>query len=486
MVKRVVFLYTVFTISLPSAAQPEISTERLEQHVFTLASDSLLGRGFGTEQGSTAARYIADQFKEAGIEPLNGDYFHSFNYRTGILNIAGTNVTGIIHGNDPDLVNEYIIMGAHYDHLGWKISDGDTVVYNGADDNASGTASIIEIGRNLVFKKESLGRSIIIVAFDGEESGLIGSKQFLADGIIPPEQIKLMFSLDMVGMYKAHGGLDLEGINLLPDVERITGELANKDSIIIRKANRRIEQRTDTAPFGNRGIPAIAPNTGTESPYHKPEDRAELLDYDGMALIAGYITDVTSELSNSEVLSEMTFTEGGKDEASGSGLFRKGLRINLGSGKHNYPGEFYNGKSVFSAGAGMFASIRATSFLTVQPEVLYETTGSQHARGTFRTHSVTTPLNLLITSPESVGVRTYFRVGGYYCYHFGGKVGNVKIDFQDEYANQEYGIVYGFGLEIMNVQMGLNIQRGLSGLNRDPDASGMSQESIYFGLGFTF
>jgi len=287
-------------------------------------------------------------------------------------------------------------------------------------------------------------------------------------------------------MYKAHGGLELEGINLLVEGERITGELANQDDIIIRKANRRIEQRTDTAPFGNRGIPAIAPNTGIESPYHKPEDRAELLDYDGMALITDYLTDVTSELSNSEVLSEMALTEGGKDEASGSELFRKGVRINLGSGKHNYPGEFYNGKSIFSAGAGMFASIRATNFLTLQPEVLYETTGSQHADGTFRTHSVTTPLNLLITSPQSAGVRTYFQIGGYYCYHFGGKMGDIKIDFQDEYANQEYGMGYGFGLEVMNVQMGLNIRRGLSGLNRDSDATGMRQESIYFNLGFTF
>jgi len=75
----------------------------LENHVFTLASDSLLGRGFGTPQGSWAAAYIADQMEKAGIEPLNGSYFHSLMHRKGILNIPGTNVAGIIPGNDPGL-----------------------------------------------------------------------------------------------------------------------------------------------------------------------------------------------------------------------------------------------------------------------------------------------------------------------------------------------------------------------------------------------
>lgn len=480
-------LYTAFImLTLPAAAQFVTTPERLEQHVYTLASDSLLGRGFGTCQGLKAARYIAHQMKAAGIEPLKGKYFHSFNYRKGILNIAGTNVAGIIHGNDPELRQEYIVLGAHFDHLGWKLEKGDTVIYNGADDNASGTASIIEIGRNLVRDKESLGRSIIIVAFDGEESGLIGSKQFLTEGLVPHEKIKAMFSLDMVGMYEAHGGLDLKGINLLSDAERITGEQATKYNIKIKKANGRIEQRTDSAPFGGAGIPAVAPHTGSESPYHKPEDRAELLDYNGMALIANYITDVTLELSNTEKVSDMRATVEQKEDMSGQKIFHTGLRINLGSGKHNYPGEFYKGKSVFSAEAGLFASIRATDFLTIQPEVLYETNGSQHADGTFRTHSLTTPLNLLITTPESGGVRTYFLIGGYYCYHFGGKVGDLKIDFQDEYVNQEYGMTYGFGLEIMNVQMGLNIQKGLTGLIHDSDANVMRQENIYFSLGFTF
>ncbi|MCK5135724.1 MAG: M28 family peptidase [Bacteroidales bacterium] len=486
MLKNSTLLTALIALSIPLTAQFSTTAEQLENHVYTLASDSLLGRGFGTEQGVTARNYIAQQFREAGIEPLNGDYFHLFNHRDGILNIPGANVVGIIRGNDPNLRDEYIILGAHYDHLGWKISSGDTVVYNGADDNASGTASIIEIGRNLVKKQESLGRSVIIVAFDGEESGLIGSTHFVEDSIVPPHKIKLMFSLDMVGMYEAHQGLELVGVELLNDYERIIGELAGEYNITIKKTNRRIEQRTDTAPFGKIGIPAIHTYTGLESPYHKPEDVPEDLDYDGMALVANYISATTLQLSSTEKLSDMTGPLEGQIAASGPKVFRIGLRLNIGSSHHKYQEEFYQGKSIFAAEAGVFASIRAASFLTIQPEVLYETKGSKHMDGTFRTHSVTTPLSLLITTPDNAVFRTYLQLGGYYSYHFGGKLGDDKIDFQDAFNVHEFGITYGFGFEIMNVQWGVYMQKGLSELLQDPARTAMTHKNVYFMLGFIF
>lgn len=479
-------LTALIALAIPLTAQFTTPPETLERHVYTLASDSLLGRGFGTRQGSKAAQYIADQFRDAGIKPLNGEYFHPFNHRKGILNIPGTNVVGIVHGKDPNLKDEYIVLGAHYDHLGWKISGGDTVVYNGADDNASGTATIIEVGRNLVKMQESLGRSVIIVAFDGEESGLVGSTHFLKDSIVPLHKIKLMFSLDMVGMYEAHGGLDMVGVKLLNDYETIIGALAGEHHITIKKVNGRIEQRTDTAPFGKIGIPAIHTYTGLESPYHKPEDVAEDLDYDGMALVANYLSATTLHLSSAEKLSDLPGPQEGESIASSTKVFRTGIRLNTGSSHHNYPEEFYLGKSIFAVETGVFANIRAAGFLTIQPEVLYETKGSKHAEGIFRTHSITTPLNLLITTPYNGPFRAYFQLGGYYSYHFGGNLGNEPIDFQDIYTPHEYGISYGIGFELMNVQWGLYLQKGLSGLLRDQAGSEMMHENVYFMLGYIF
>jgi hypothetical protein len=480
-------LPVILAIALSTMANAQISipAERLETHVSILAADSLLGRGFGTPQGRQAAEYIAQQFREAGIEPLNGTFLHPFNHRRGILNIPGINVAGVIPGSDPELKEEFIVLGAHYDHLGWYTRDGDTVVFNGADDNASGTASIIEIGRKLASNRETLGRSVIVVAFDGEESGLVGSKYFVRN-TIPAEQIKLMFSLDMVGMYEAHKGVDLEGIKTLNSPERLTKELAEKYNLTIRKANSSIPQNTDTAPFGQAGIPAIAAFTGYESPYHKPDDTASLLDYDGMALIAAYLCDASMELSRVEKISDMKPAGEAEPLASVSKRIRPGVRVNLGSGEHNYREEFYHGKSIFAAEAGFFASIKAAGFLYIQPEVLYETKGSRHEDGTFRTHSITAPLNLQISSPENEYLRTYFQIGGYYSYHFGGKLGDSKIDYQDTYNPNEYGISFGFGVEVMNMQWGIYLQRGLSGILQAQGAGRIMHENVYFMLGYIF
>lgn len=485
MLKKQFLLALAVSIASPLSAQFATSAEKLEKQVCILASDSLLGRGFGTQQGRSAARYIAEQFRKVGIEPLDGDYFHPFNHRQGILNIPGVNVAGIIPGSDTVLNNEYIVLGAHYDHLGWMISEGDTVVYNGADDNASGTASITEIGRNLSMSKESLGRSIIFVAFDGEESGLVGSRQFLRDSLVLPEKIKLMVGLDMVGMYKAHGGLDLHGVKMLNDHEWLTEELAATHHLEIKKANGRVGQRTDTAPFGNMGIPAVHVFTGTKSPYHKPEDVADSLDYEGMALIADYLSDAVLQLSAAESLSDMPGPK--EDQIAGSRFIRPGVRLRLGSSHHNYLDEFFRGKSIFATQAGLYASLRAASFLTIQPELLYETRGSEYPGGNYRTHSVTVPLNLLITTPDHSGmVSTYLQVGGYYSYHFAGKAGGDHIDFQDTYHRDEYGLTYGFGFEIMRFQYGIYFQRAFSGLYRGQDEEKVIHEQVYFLMGFTF
>ncbi len=484
--KKIILLAMAVSLTASLAAQFNTTADQVEKHVQILASDSLLGRGFGTPEGLKAANYIANQFEQAGIAPLDGHYLHPFIARKGILNIPGNNVVGVIRGNDPELKDEYILLGAHYDHLGWKLSGGDTVVYNGADDNASGSASIIEIGRNLLERKSELGRSIILVAFDGEESGLIGSNHFLNDSTVAPYQIKLMFSLDMVGMVEAHKGLDMKGVLLLDDADYLVGELALKYKLNITKANKKIEQRTDTAPFGKMGIPAIAPNSGTESPYHKPQDTPEKLDYDGIATVANYMSETTLYLSSRETLSPMTGVVEGEQPGSTARIFIPGIRLNMGSSYHNYMDQFYNGKDIFATSAGVFASIRLSGNFKLQPEVLYETKGSQHTDGVFRTHSLTTPLSIQVLTNEDEYVRVFFQAGGYYSHHFGGNIAGTAIDFVNDYDNNEFGISFGIGIEVMKtVQMGIYYQKGLTDLNRIPD-NRMKHETIYFQMGFMF
>ena len=486
MLKRILLLSLAIHLAATLAAQFTTSPEQLKEHVSILASDSLLGRGFGTPQGLQAACYIAGQFSIAGIESLDGNYLHPFNHRDGILNIAGNNVVGVIRGNHPDLKDEYIVLGAHYDHLGWKLSKGDTIVYNGADDNASGTASLIEIGRNLVERKAELGRSVILVAFDGEESGLVGSERFLSDSTVLPHQVRLMFSLDMIGMIAAHKGLDMKGVRLLEDSDYLVGELAQKYNLTITSANKKIEQRTDTAPFGKIGIPAVAPNTGTESPYHKPQDTPEKLDYEGLAQVANYMSEATLYLSTRETLSEMPpLVEGQPIEALVK-VFQPGIRLNIGSSYHLYKDQFYNGKDIYAMSAGFIGNIRLSESFRLQPEVLWETKGSQHTDGVFRTQTLTTPLSLQLITSEDSYFRSFVQAGGYYSHHFAGNISGTPIDFDNAYHRNEFGLNFGFGIEVMNmVQLGFYYQKGLSDLNRQA-ANRMMHQNIYFQLGFIF
>ena len=487
MIKKLTLPVLLVVLSNMASGQFTTPPESLEKHVYFLASDQLLGRGFGTPQGKKAADYIAQQFKEAGVEPLDGSYLHPFYARNGILNIPGINVVGLIPGSDPDLKDEYIVLGAHYDHLGWAGHRGDTTVWNGADDNASGTATLIEIGRNLAASRASLGRSVIVAAFDGEESGLIGSKYFLKDSVVPPQAVKLMFSLDMVGMYKEHKGLNMNGVQLLYDADLVTGELAGKYKITIKKANKSIEQRTDTAPFGAMNIPAIAPNTGSESPYHQPEDTAAALDYEGMALITNYISEVTRELSSRPSLSAMTGLAEG--EAMKPKVFSAGLRWNVGSSHFNYRDTPYLAKSVFATQVGVFTSFRLSRLFYVLPELLYETKGSQFDGGNIRTHAMTIPLSLGLSTPDDQYVRTWVQVGGYYSYQFAGRQGDQSMDFDTEFHQNEYGICFGIGMEAMKMlQMGFYYQQGLSNLFMDTHPSGWDpvHQNFYFMLGWVF
>ncbi|MEX0982244.1 MAG: M28 family peptidase [Bacteroidales bacterium] len=470
---------------------------RLEKMVTDLASDAYLGRGFGSEGGRLAAAYIKDQFKEAGIDPLLESYFHSFDYRKGILNITGYNIAAIIPGSDPVLKDEYIILGAHYDHLGWELRDGDTVVYNGADDNASGVAAIIEAGRILAERPDLLGRSVILVAFDGEESGLIGSKAFVSElitgegAVIDSASVAAMFSLDMVGMYEAHEGVDLLGMEMLTDHKQLIADATTYMPVDIVKMNGSLANRTDTAPFGKIGVPAVHVYTGTESPYHKPEDESDLLDYAGMALIVNFMASLTRELSTVPEVRVSKQMEVVADPGRMK-IFNPGIQLNTGSAYHDYKNDFYKAKALFAYGAGVFLETRITQWLALQPEVLYEWSGSRVSGGRLRTHSVTAPVSLLFTTPDEQGngVRFYSQIGGYYSYAFGGNIHNddgtsVPVDYISDYSDTDYGLVFGFGMEIMNFRMGYVWQRSLVDFTAD-QTHDVRHAGSFFRLGWAF
>jgi hypothetical protein len=280
----------------PPVAPPAIVRENLKKHVFTLASDSLQGREAGTIYARKAADYIARYWEKFGLEFFVRNTFlqpFGFNGFWGMDEFQ--NVVGVIRGSDPVLRNEYIVVGAHFDHLG--VCSWTGAIYSGADDNASGTAALIELARVLKESKSSFKRSIILIGFDAEETGLIGSTYFARtfSTIAPNGRIALMFSLDMVGWYEANGAVEYVGTGTIRNgCALILNEQFISDGLnaVAVEFETSLLFATDTEPFAVRGIPTLHVFTGTESPIHTPEDESHLIDFDGMVLITEHLRNL--------------------------------------------------------------------------------------------------------------------------------------------------------------------------------------------------
>lgn len=470
--KNGILLATALVLAtiLPVTGQQSGLTEKLRHHVTILASDSLSGRGFGFPEKHLAIDYITKQYAEAGFAaPYAGSYIHQFNHNLTFALVEGKNIIGIIEGSDPQLRDEYILLGAHYDHMGWKTVNGQKVVYNGADDNATGVASVIEIGKLLIANRGSLGRSIIIAAFDGEEAGLLGSAAFVRTQIPSRFNVKMMFSLDMTGMLSTNEGLNHAGFRAIAGGEEMAAEIIQRHSIDVKNAENKIEARTDTWPFAKAGIPAVYVSTGLLSPYHKPEDDAHLIDYEGMNSIVGMMTEFTTELSVSQNL-----------EADSRYIARKvnpalqaGFRGGYGSTSHAHTTEFFRAKPVFAAEYGPEVQVRLSGNLRLQSAVMYQFAGSRTGAGKLRTHSVVPQADMLITtkSASSADPMGFFLAGGYYSYAFAGKEAGAEADFTTKYSDSDYGIRLGGGLKIMKVQTAFVYRIGLQRINLN-DADG--------------
>ena len=216
-----------------------------------------------------------------------------------------SNIVGYLEGSDPKLKNEYIVVGGHYDHLGMGGQGSgsrkpDTIaIHNGADDNASGTAGVIELARRIKANNPAFGRSFIFITFSAEELGLIGSQYFVSNPTVPIASIKGMINLDMVGRLKDE--LTIEG----------TGSSVESDSILTILEKGRPFKVTHSAgaaggsdhtSFYNKGIPVFFFFSGMHYDYHTPTDKANLINYTGESQILDMAYDLASLIGTSKPL----------------------------------------------------------------------------------------------------------------------------------------------------------------------------------------
>jgi len=462
--------------------------ERLAHHVHVLAADSLEGRAPGTPGSQKAIRYIKDHFEAFGVQPyVSGSHLQRFQLRHASVNLNATNVIGMVEGHDPRLRDEYIVIGAHFDHIGFHPDrSGEERVFNGADDNASGTAMMMELARYFAENPEKTARTLIFIAFDAEEIGLRGAYHFVEhSGLDDLSAIRLMFSLDMVGMYEAYNGIDLKGIGALTGGSGIASGLAGRHDIRLKNTSAQIEMRTDTWPFGEKAIPAVHVFTGLKSPYHKPQDTADLLDYEGMERIALFMKDFVAELSGQPMLDPTArfvraVTPGGiKTNA--------GVLASVGSSRHRYPDTFFEaGNAQFSAGVGVFAQLHIGERMVIQPELMYDLNGSSTEAGRFTRHSLTMPVNVQFNVLyEAGGLFRLYPLGGFYGrYSFAGTSGGQDLDLGGVHRDLEWGLNLGLGFQLYNFNVGYSWRRAFNTISTDGLNSYASSGMLTVGYSF--
>lgn len=447
-------LFLIALMLLGITAEAQDRQQRLKDHVYILAADSLKGRAAGSEYSRRAASYIKKQYEEIGVKPFFEDWFLLFapGGVNSSFNARYVDVVGVIEGSDPKLKNEYIVLGAHYDHLGTRNGK----VYNGADDNASGSAALIEVARELYSRRDSLRRSVIIAAFDAEELGLWGSKA-LSDTLVKAvglDKIKLMMSLDMVGWYKASGKLKLEGTATIKDGQRILAEEADKYSIVADpvRFEKSIFTATDTEGFASKGIPTLAVTTGLKSPYHKPEDDAELIDYEGLDKVAGYISDVTLTMA-----SDPSFEKSGlvaRKHALNAPAFEFGLVASIDRASMNFHKSALITKEGYGGSAGVQMQVNSGCFgLNVRG--LYEYGSAKFPDDTdpyssfvrVRHQAVTVPAMIMIQSRG--GFRGFLGFGGYFSRIMESNIEDFTLSGKAlEINKNQYGLNYSIGFVI--------------------------------------
>jgi hypothetical protein len=253
--------------------------------VTVLSGDEFGGRAVGTEGGIRARDWIGDGFRTLGLESVSdGEPFRQpFRLDDGT---AACNVIGAHHGNGA-LASEWVVVSAHYDHLGTKSeAPGEALrIFRGADDNASGVAAMLLIAERLQ-KAPPLEscRSVLFIAFDAEERGLLGSKYYVEHPVVPLEKTAAVVNFDMVGRL-SRGKLYAGDAPSCADFLTMLGRIQTESGVTIEGRFGGVA-RSDQAPFLERRIPAVHFNTGLYPEYHRAEDAADLVDHAGGAKVA--------------------------------------------------------------------------------------------------------------------------------------------------------------------------------------------------------
>lgn len=286
---------------------PPIEADDLRTHVGTLAHDRLLGRPTPSPQLDEAASYLADQFRRLGLRPPADapDYLQPFECGGDAHPGLGSNVLALLPGRDPELARELVMVSAHYDHLGQRPGGEDTI-YNGANDDASGTAAMLAIAEALSASPPR--RSVLFAAFCGEELGLLGSTYYAEHPVRPLEDVVADVNLEMLGRPSAAKplvawitGMERSELGAWLAAPNEGSEVRFVDAREIGPVEGAAFGRSDNYPLALHGVVAHSISTGQlDELYHSPDDEADSLDYERMAIVVGAIARGVHHLAEAD------------------------------------------------------------------------------------------------------------------------------------------------------------------------------------------
>jgi hypothetical protein len=285
-----------------AALPPLFSAPRMLQDIQRLAAADMAGRGLGSTELDRAADYIADQFRQAGLQPggAGGGYFQSWTAAVEGLGDAVTlkNVIGVFPGTNPQYAGQSVVLAAHYDHLGHGWPDvragNEGKLHPGADDNASGVAVMLELAR--VLSGWQPERSVLLIAFTGEEAGKLGSQYYVQHaGNYPADKIIGMLNLDTVGRLGSNpltlfgSGSAGEWVHIFRGAGYVTGISVQPVADDLGSS--------DHSRFLEQGIPAVQFFSGTHADYHAPGDTADKIDTAGLVKVASVVKETVEYLA---------------------------------------------------------------------------------------------------------------------------------------------------------------------------------------------
>jgi aminopeptidase YwaD len=348
-----------------------------------LASDSLAGRRTGEPGCEKAARYIASEFKRIGLVPLDSakSYFQYYEFSektfdsTKKTKTKAANVIGFLPGNDKNALNEVVIIGAHYDHLGMGgMFALDTVkaIHYGADDNASGTIGVLELAEYYAKHQKALRRGLIFICFSGEEEGLFGSINYAKNPYMPLEKTQAMINMDMIGRLK-DSVLIVEGMGSSPYWKQLMDSLTH-DNFVMRYKPDGVGP-SDHSSFYRKNIPVLFYFTGLHKDYHKATDTKDKINYDGEVQVLDLVRRSVDAIQSKP--DRITFTIVPEDTTKKVGTFRVYVG---GVPDYGYDGEGLKISDVTAGSpadkAGLKAEDIVVKFADINIKNIYDYTGA--------------------------------------------------------------------------------------------------------------